>query len=64
MYVYMFCIHMFYLQAAEEKAGMEELQRQNSRILCNLLPEHVANHFLHLQNNSHMVRKTDRQRYI
>ncbi|NP_001191535.1 adenylate cyclase [Aplysia californica] len=41
-------------QAAEEKAGMQELQRQNSRILCNLLPEHVANHFLHLQTNSHM----------
>ncbi|KAH9492112.1 hypothetical protein Btru_026986 [Bulinus truncatus] len=41
-------------QATEEKAGMQELQRQNSRILCNLLPEHVANHFLHLQTSSHM----------
>ncbi|CAL1546763.1 unnamed protein product [Lymnaea stagnalis] len=41
-------------QATEEKSGMQELQRQNSRILCNLLPEHVANHFLNLQTNSHM----------
>ncbi|KAI8734833.1 adenylate cyclase [Biomphalaria glabrata] len=40
--------------ATEEKSGMQELQRQNSRILCNLLPEHVANHFLHLQSSSHM----------
>ncbi|GFS27648.1 adenylate cyclase, partial [Elysia marginata] len=40
--------------ATEEKTGMLELQRQNSRILCNLLPEHVANHFLQLQTNSHM----------
>ncbi|CAG5118333.1 unnamed protein product, partial [Candidula unifasciata] len=41
-------------QAAEEKSGMQELQKQNSRILCNLLPEHVANHFLNLQTSSHM----------
>ncbi|GFN85380.1 adenylate cyclase [Plakobranchus ocellatus] len=41
-------------QATEEKTGMLELQRQNSRILCNLLPEHVANHFLQLQTSNHM----------
>lgn len=44
------------MQAAEEKSGMQELKRQNSRILCNLLPEHVANHFIHLQTNNHMVK--------
>ncbi|XP_059175219.1 adenylate cyclase type 1-like isoform X2 [Physella acuta] len=46
--------YLWKTQAAEEKCGMQELQRQNSRILCNLLPEHVANHFLQLQTTSHM----------
>ncbi|XP_061179996.1 adenylate cyclase type 1-like [Saccostrea echinata] len=34
------------LQATEEKIGMTEVQNNNKRILCNLLPAHVAAHFL------------------
>lgn len=44
------------LQATEEKIGMTELQTNNRRILCNLLPAHVAAHFIDNQNKAHMVR--------
>ncbi|PVD31143.1 hypothetical protein C0Q70_10421 [Pomacea canaliculata] len=42
------------IQAAEEKSEMAELQSSNRRILCNLLPTHVASHFIDHQNRSHM----------
>lgn len=45
------------LQATEEKAEMSELQMNNRQILCNLLPAHVAVHFIDHQNNTHMVRR-------
>ncbi|KAL8615133.1 hypothetical protein ACOMHN_054502 [Nucella lapillus] len=41
-------------QATEEKSEMVELQNSNRRILCNLLPTHVAAHFIDNQHSSHM----------
>lgn len=41
-------------QANEEKLDMHELQNSNRRILFNLLPAHVATHFLDNQFRSHM----------
>ena len=43
------------LQANEEKSDMTELQNSNKRILYNLLPAHVARHFLDNQLRSNMV---------
>lgn len=37
---------------------MNELKESNRRILFNLLPEHVAHHFLDNQFKSHMVMYT------
>ena len=34
------------LQATEEKEEMENLQAYNKRLLSNILPAHVADHFL------------------
>ena len=34
---------------------MTALQNNNKQILCNLLPAHVAAHFIDNQNKSHMV---------
>lgn len=42
---------------------MTELQTNNRQILCNLLPAHVAVHFIDHQNNTHMV-STDIHMYI
>ncbi len=42
-------------QANEEKSEMHELQDSNRRILFNLLPSHVAAHFLDHQFRNHMV---------
>ncbi|RWS04161.1 Ca(2+)/calmodulin-responsive adenylate cyclase-like protein [Dinothrombium tinctorium] len=41
-------------QANEEKHDMHELQNSNKRILFNLLPAHVAQHFLDNQFRSNM----------
>ncbi|CAG2105272.1 unnamed protein product [Medioppia subpectinata] len=41
-------------QANEEKADMHELQSSNRRILFNLLPSHVATHFLDNQFRNNM----------
>lgn len=41
-------------QAKEEKADMLELQNSNRRVLFNLLPSFVANHFLENQFRSNM----------
>lgn len=42
-------------QAEEERDGMEKVKLDNRRILFNLLPAHVAQHFL-LSNPRNMVR--------
>ncbi len=43
-------------QAREEKMDMEALQGSNKRILFNLLPAHVATHFLDNQFRNNLVR--------
>ncbi len=45
---------LWQLQAREEKMDMEALQSSNRRILFNLLPAHVATHFLDNQFRSNM----------
>lgn len=46
----------FLFQAEEERDDMERVKLDNKRILFNLLPAHVAQHFL-LSNPRNMVRK-------
>lgn len=46
---------LWQLQAREEKMDMEALQSSNKRILFNLLPAHVATHFLDNQFRSNLV---------
>ncbi|XP_052094774.1 adenylate cyclase type 1-like [Mytilus californianus] len=41
-------------QATEEKIEMTDLQTNNRQILCNLLPAHVAAHFIDLQARSNL----------
>lgn len=43
------------LQATEEKEEMEHLKAYNQKLLANILPEHVAAHFLSTVNSD--VRK-------
>jgi hypothetical protein len=43
------------LQATEEKQDMDALQESNRRILFNLLPSHVATHFLDNQFRTNTV---------
>lgn len=45
---------LWQLQAREEKHDMETLQSSNKRILFNLLPAHVATHFLDNQFRSNL----------
>ncbi|XP_054271943.1 adenylate cyclase type 6 [Macrosteles quadrilineatus] len=40
------------LQATEEKEDMQHLQAYNRKLLANILPEHVAEHFLSSDKNS------------
>lgn len=47
---------LWQIQASEEKREMDSLQHSNKRILFNLLPAHVATHFLDNQFRSNMVR--------
>lgn len=47
---------LWQLQASQEKKEMDVLQESNKRILHNLLPAHVAAHFLDNQFRSNMVR--------
>ncbi|KAJ8313922.1 hypothetical protein KUTeg_008483 [Tegillarca granosa] len=42
-------------QATQEKIEMTELQNNNRQILCNLLPAHVAAHFLDTQTESYLA---------
>lgn len=46
---------LWQIQANEEKREMDALQHSNKRILFNLLPAHVATHFLDNQFRSNMV---------
>lgn len=39
------------LQATEEKEEMEHLKAYNQKLLANILPEHVAAHFLSTVNS-------------
>lgn len=63
-----FCVCYICCQAEEDRDGMEKVKLDNRRILFNLLPAHVAQHFL-LSNPRNMVslayrqadRKTDKQ---
>uniref|UniRef100_A0A1B6D199 adenylate cyclase n=1 Tax=Clastoptera arizonana TaxID=38151 RepID=A0A1B6D199_9HEMI len=45
---------LWQIQASEEKREMDALQHSNKRILFNLLPAHVATHFLDNQFRSNM----------
>lgn len=46
---------LWQIQANEEKQEMDALQHSNKRILFNLLPAHVATHFLDNQFRNNMV---------
>lgn len=46
---------LWQLQASHEKREMAVLQESNKRILYNLLPAHVAAHFLDNQFRNNMV---------
>ena len=50
-------------QAREEKLDMEALQSSNKRILFNLLPAHVATHFLDNQFRNNLVNMPSRARH-
>ena len=51
-------INLLYLQAYEEKAEMESLRAYNLKLLANILPMYVAEHFLRNQNNKDEVTTT------
>ncbi|KAL3832458.1 hypothetical protein ACJMK2_024099 [Sinanodonta woodiana] len=42
-------------QATEEKIEMTDLQNNNRQILCNILPSHVAAHFIDTQTNKNQL---------
>ncbi|KAK4879136.1 hypothetical protein RN001_007282, partial [Aquatica leii] len=42
------------LQATEEKDDMENLEAYNKKLLANILPVHVAEHFLNSENNDEL----------
>ncbi|XP_031344444.1 adenylate cyclase type 6-like isoform X2 [Photinus pyralis] len=42
------------LQATEEKEDMENLEAYNKKLLANILPVHVAEHFLNSDNNDEL----------
>lgn len=43
------------LQATEEKEDMEHLQAYNRKLLANILPVHVADHFLRREKNIEVI---------
>ena len=53
---------LWQIQATEEKREMDTLQHSNKRILFNLLPAHVATHFLDNQFRSNMVCRYRKQK--
>lgn len=58
VFVY-FCLLYICCQAEEERDGMEKVKLDNRRILFNLLPAHVAQHFL-MSNPRNMVSLANR----
>lgn len=50
-------VSMYFVQAEEERGDMEKVKLDNKRILFNLLPAHVAQHFL-MSNPRNMVSLT------
>lgn len=54
------CLLCTCCQAEEERDGMEKVKLDNRRILFNLLPAHVAQHFL-MSNPRNMVSLANRQ---
>lgn len=57
--------HSFhFFKANEEKREMDALQHSNKRILFNLLPAHVATHFLDNQFRSNMVTLEHMQQFL
>ncbi|KAK3930408.1 Adenylate cyclase type 1 [Frankliniella fusca] len=55
---------LWQIQANEEKGEMDALQSSNRRILFNLLPDHVALHFLNNQLRSNMLLEDGRFKAI
>lgn len=55
-----YCVLYICCQAEEERDGMEKVKLDNRRILFNLLPAHVAQHFL-MSNPRNMVSLANRQ---
>lgn len=47
------------LQATEEKEEMEHLKAYNQKLLANILPEHVAAHFLSTVNSDVSSRRVE-----
>ena len=45
-----------FLQANEEKEEMESIRAYNMKLVSNILPMHVAQHFLKAQNEKDEVR--------
>lgn len=60
-WLYLFlCVCYICCQAEEDRDGMEKVKLDNRRILFNLLPAHVAQHFL-MSNPRNMVSLANRQ---
>ena len=57
MWGYLSFHSVYFVQAEEEKGDMEKVKLNNKRILFNLLPSHVAQHFL-MSNPSNMMSLT------
>ena len=65
---YIFCI----IQATEEREEMEKLREYNKKLLYNILPDHVAQHFLAQQAKkndvsfffNHIIRNTKYKIYF
>ncbi|XP_034003419.1 adenylate cyclase type 1 isoform X1 [Trematomus bernacchii] len=55
--------YLWATQAEEERGDMEKVKLDNKRILFNLLPAHVAQHFL-MSNPRNMVSITDMPRLV
>ena len=45
----------FCIQATEEKKEMEQLREYNKKLLFNILPSHVAGHFLATEKKNEVI---------
>ena len=62
IYIYIF-IYLFiyaYLQAENENEEMEKVRAINMRLVANMLPSHVAEHFLKSKSSKEEVRLSNR----